>query len=113
MSIRTGIDIVELSQFAKNLESNAFIRKVFTPAEIAICEGARNSGQCYAGKFAVKEAFMKAVGQGIRQEVWFTQIEVLNPEKDPATISVQVTGKAGKAFARIGGGRNKCRYLAW
>ena len=51
-----------------------------------------NSAERFAGKFAAKEAFMKAIGKGIRQEVWFTQIEVLNHETGQPYI--QVTGEA-------------------
>src|SRR5262249_19880386 len=58
----------------------AFVRKVFTPAEAAICESTRFPGQHFSGKFALKEAFMKAIGSGIRQGLWFTDIEVLNSE---------------------------------
>jgi holo-[acyl-carrier protein] synthase len=103
MIIRSGIDIVEIAKFAENLKNEAFIRKVFTPAEITACEMAINPVQCYAAKFAVKEAFMKALGQGIRQEVWFTQIEILIPEKDSNTISIETMGKASKILSHIGG----------
>ena len=96
MKIRTGIDILDIPKFAENLKSEAFIRKVFTLAEIAACERDRNPRHCYAVKFAVKEAFMKAIGQGIRQEVWFTQIEVLVEES--GRISVVASGQAKKGL---------------
>ena len=96
MKIRTGIDILDIPKFAENLKSEAFIRKVFTLAEVAVCEATLNSVHCYAAKFAVKEAFMKAIGQGIRQEVWFTQIEVLVEES--GRISVVASGQAKKGL---------------
>lgn len=81
-----GIDIVSLPEFENWLESKAFRRKVFTPEEQELCEGVANSAERYAGKFAAKEAFMKAIGKGIRQEVWFTQIAVLNLDSGAPTI---------------------------
>ena len=99
MNIRTGIDIVDIPKFVKNAKSDAFIRKVFTPAEIKICEASVDPLQCYAGKFATKEAFMKAIGKGIRQEVWFTQIEISRGET--GIISIQTSGKAAEYLSEM------------
>ena len=95
-----GIDITEIKKIAKSLESEAFQRKVFTPAELKTCLDMKNSAECLAGKFAAKEAFMKALGTGIRQEVWFTQIEVLNEESGKPVI--HVSGEAEKRFRESG-----------
>lgn len=99
MKIHNGIDIVNIPKISENLNNQAFTRKVFTPAEIIACDAALNPVQCYAEKFAAKEAFMKAIGQGIRQEVWFTQIEILEQETGAHEISVQ--GKAKEILAKI------------
>lgn len=80
MIVGLGIDLIAIEKLSADVKSEAFRRKVFTSAEIKSCEAIRNLAECLAGKFAVKEAFMKAIGRGIRQEVWFTQIEVLNRE---------------------------------
>lgn len=89
-----GIDITEIKKIAKTVESQAFQQKVFTPAELAACSGIKNRLECLAGKFAAKEAFMKALGAGIQQEVWFTQIQVLNDESGKPVI--HVNGEARK-----------------
>jgi holo-[acyl-carrier protein] synthase len=73
-----GIDLIAVKKIAKSIQSEAYLRKVFTQAEIEECRLVTNSAERFAGKFAAKEAFMKAIGKGIRQGVWFTQIEVLN-----------------------------------
>ena len=98
-----GIDITEIEKMAKSLESEAFQRKVFTPSELEICAEVKNSVECLAGKFAAKEALMKALGAGIRQEVWFTQIEVLNDESGKPSVSV--SGEAAKQLAENGAKR--------
>lgn len=100
MIIGIGIDITEIEKFAKNIEGDAFQRKVFAPAELESCSGTKNNADCLAGKFAAKEAFMKALGAGIRQEVWFTQIEVLNDESGKPIVNV--SGEAQKRLEESG-----------
>jgi len=100
MILGIGIDIAEIKKIAKSVESEAFQRKVFTPAELISCGKIKNTAECLAGKFAAKEALMKALGAGIRQEVWFTQIEVLNDESGKPYINV--TGEAEKRLQQSG-----------
>lgn len=96
MILGIGIDLISVSKIAESVKSESFRRKVFTLAEIESCELVANSQECYAGKFAAKEAFMKAIGKGIRQEVWFLQIEVLNRETGAPYI--QVNGEAQRTL---------------
>lgn len=77
MIIGIGIDIIEISRFEQDNAREAFLIKVFTPKEIEECRAGKNTAERFAKKFAIKEAFMKAIGAGIRQQVWFTNIEVL------------------------------------
>ncbi len=100
MILGIGIDITEIQRVAKSIESEAFQRKVFTPAELKSCGEIKNSAECLAGKFAAKEAFMKALGAGIRQKVWFAQIEVLNDESGKPYINV--SGEAEKRLKQSG-----------
>jgi holo-[acyl-carrier protein] synthase len=83
-----GIDLIEIEKIAASLGSEMYLRKVFTEAEIKECRSVSNSAERFAGKFAVKEAFMKAIGKGIRQGVWFTQIEILNEESGAPYVRV-------------------------
>jgi holo-[acyl-carrier protein] synthase len=92
MVIGVGIDLMEIEKIQKSIQSNIYLRKVFTEAEIGECKSVSNSAERFAGRFAAKEAFMKAIGKGIRQEIWFTQIEVLNHENGQPYI--QVKGEA-------------------
>jgi len=92
MIVGIGIDLIEIEKIAKDLHSDVYLRKVFTESEIAACKNVVNSAERFAGKFAAKEAFMKAIGNGIRQGVWFMQIEVLNRENGQPYV--QVSGEA-------------------
>jgi holo-[acyl-carrier protein] synthase len=94
-----GIDLVPVEKIAESIESEAFRQRVFTPAEIEACQGIYNAAERYAGKFAAKEAFMKAVGRGIRQEVWFSQIEVLSSETGAPYILVH--GEAERSLQAL------------
>lgn len=57
-----GIDIVEVARFDEALCKNtSFLRKVFTPEEIAYCRSKSNPPPCFAARFAAKEAVIKAL----------------------------------------------------
>lgn len=99
MIIGLGVDLVDIQKIRESIKRLDFRCKVFTVEEIKICEGFTNAEEHYAGKFAAKEAFMKAIGHGIRQEIWFTQIEVLNNENGMPFL--QLTGKAQRITTEL------------
>ena len=100
MIIGVGIDLIEIEKIAKDIHSDVYLHKVFTEAEIVDCKAVVNSAERFAGKFAAKEAFMKAIGNGIHQGVWFTQIEVLNHESGQPYV--QVSGEASVRLNELG-----------
>src|ERR1051326_958800 len=100
MILGVGIDLMEIEKIEKDILSNIYLRKIFTEHEIVECKSVINSAERFAGKFAAKEAFMKAIGKGIRQEVWFTQIEVLN--HDNGQPYIQVNGEAEASLIALG-----------
>lgn len=100
MILGVGIDLMEVEKIEKDIRSNIYLRKVFTETEITECKSVLNSAERFAGRFAAKEAFMKAIGKGIRQEVWFTQIEVLNRENGQPYI--QANGEAATSLIALG-----------
>jgi len=94
-----GIDLVEIPGLAVKLRNRSFLRKVYTPAEIEDCQVYAEPDEHFAGKFVAKEAFMKALGRGIRQEVWFTQIEVMNEESGAPRITI--SGEARRVLENL------------
>jgi len=76
-----GIDIVDISRIADAVEKygNRFLDKVFTGEEIAYAAQRKRADESFAGRFAAKEAFMKAIG---RRLVW-KDINVLQSEGKP------------------------------
>jgi holo-[acyl-carrier protein] synthase len=103
MIVGLGMDLVDIAEFEKNVRSEALLRKVFTKAEIRDCQSTANSTERFAGRFAAKEACMKAFGHGIRQQVWFTQIEVLNDANGAPYL--QVSGEAERVMNAKGAKR--------
>ncbi|MGE5140546.1 MAG: holo-ACP synthase [Rudaea sp.] len=100
MIVGLGLDLVDVRKMARSLKRASFKSKVFAPAEIAVCSGRKNSAECYAGKFAVKEALMKALGKGIDAGLWFSQIQVLSkPGGEP---SIAVSGPAEAMLRSLG-----------
>lgn len=97
-----GIDIVNINRIIEgyNKFGNKFLKKIFTEKEIEYCSQRASAFEHYAGKFSVKEAFMKAVGAGIRQGVWFKDIEILNKETQQPFINVY--NKAAVYLAKLG-----------
>jgi holo-[acyl-carrier protein] synthase len=96
MILGVGIDITEIQKIEESIRSETFQQKVFTPGELKAVDGFKNKAEHLAGKFAAKEAFMKAIGAGIWQQVWFVQIEVLNDEFGKPYINV-----SGEAEVRL------------
>ncbi len=75
-----GTDIIEVERIGKRLvKSDALKQKLYTESEQKYCEkGKVTMHQCYAARFAAKEAFFKALGTGYRYGMAFREIEVLN-----------------------------------
>lgn len=67
-----GTDLVRIARWEKYATDERFLRRTFTDAEIALCTG---NASCLAGRWAAKEAVLKALGAGIGT-VPLTAIEV-------------------------------------
>ena len=96
MIIGIGTDIVEVERIRRAMENPRFVEKVFTPAEIDHC--GKNFGS-YAGRWAAKEAVMKAFGTGFAGGS-FTDIEILNDVRGKPEINL--TGNFKKLAENIG-----------
>jgi len=80
--IGCGIDLVKIERIEKIIKKwgDNFIFRIFTSLEKEYCEKKKgNKYQSYAGKFAAKEALLKALGLGLREANW-KEIEVTNNE---------------------------------
>jgi holo-[acyl-carrier protein] synthase len=73
-----GVDLVEVSRLEQSIDRQGerFLRRVFTPNEIAYCAAMKSPGPNYAARFAAKEAIAKAFGTGLGAQLSFQDIEV-------------------------------------
>jgi holo-[acyl-carrier protein] synthase len=80
MIVGTGIDLVETARIAENIEryGDRFVRRLYTPGEIAYCQKFKNRAERFAARFAAKEAAFKALGTGWREGVRWLDVEVIN-----------------------------------
>ncbi len=87
-----GIDLVQIKRMEEVLQrwGDKFKNKVFTAGEVAYCQKKRRAATSYAARFAAKEAFVKALGIGMRQGIHWRDIEVTH-------------GALGKPMLKIGG----------
>jgi len=71
MIVGLGLDIAEIDRIGGAIQRHGqhFLERLFTPAEIAYCQSYRHSAERFAGRFAAKEAAMKALGTGWRKGV--------------------------------------------
>lgn len=78
MIVGLGVDITEVERIRAVIERQGerFLRRVYTAAEIAYCEKFKNKYERYAGRFAAKEAAMKALGTGWSRGIRWVDIEV-------------------------------------
>ncbi len=86
-----GCDIVKISRIERLLEKNGekFLNKIFSEEELDLAPIEPTQYVAYLAKrFSAKEAFAKALGTGIGEEISFNRISVLNDEKGRPYIKV-------------------------
>jgi holo-[acyl-carrier protein] synthase len=94
MIVGIGTDIIEVERIERLLSKQKRLKeRIFTQNEIDYCEQKKNKNQNYAARFAVKEAFLKAIGTGWRQGATFKEIGVVNNEKGKPELILSGTVK--------------------
>ncbi len=97
MIVGTGVDIVEVSRVAEAIERHGerIERRVFTDEEIAYCRGrGARMAECYAARFAAKEAFTKALGTGVAGGISWNEIGVTRASSGKPALTL--TGVAAE-----------------
>jgi holo-[acyl-carrier protein] synthase len=99
MIVSTGIDIVEVYRIAETMaRTPRFAERVFTQGERDYCDAKGAAApQSYAGRFAAKEAFLKALKTGWRGKIGWQDIEVVNDAD--GVPSLNLTGEAARLFS--------------
>src|SRR5579872_4349249 len=121
MIVGLGVDITQVDRMEAAIarRGRAMLQRLFTPSEVAYCERHRNRAERFAGRFAAKEATMKALGTGWARGVRWVDIEVIRkPTGQPTlalygatrkladrmgvrSISLSITHSGNTAFAQV------------
>ena len=83
-----GTDIVRISRIKKSLKKELFLQRLFNKKEISKCNKIKNYENCFAKRFAAKEAFSKALGTGIAKGINFNEILFLNEKNGKPFIKL-------------------------
>ncbi len=101
MVVGIGVDIVEIERMRRALSNgDSMIQRVFTEDEIQYCSDRKNRFQHFAGRFAAKEAALKALGTGWQQGIRWRDVEVLAGEMGKPLLKLY--GKAKELFEKSG-----------
>ena len=95
-----GFDATDIPRIRKTFDryGERFLQRVFTDGEIAYCTRRRNPVPHLAGRFAAKEAAMKALGTGHSRGVLWKDIEVVRVGGPP---QLRLHGGAARQAARL------------
>ena len=97
-----GTDIVDVDRIKISLKNKNFIKRIFNEKEVSRCRKINNSINCFAKRFAAKEAFSKALGTGIAKGINFNEIIILNKKSGKPFIEIvgQTKKTLNKKFSR-------------
>ena len=106
MILSTGIDIVEVYRIAETMtRTPRFTERVFTKWEREYCDAkGAAAAQSYAGRFAAKEAFLKALQTGWRGKITWHEIEIRSDDLGVPTLNI--SGEASTLFKKTGATRS-------
>jgi holo-[acyl-carrier protein] synthase len=102
MIVGIGLDIAEVDRVKGAIDRHGerFLNRVYTEAERRYCESKPNRFERFAGRFAAKEAAMKAIGTGWKHGVAWRDFEVRRaPSGQPI---IQFAGKAAEIADSLG-----------
>ncbi|MBE0598940.1 MAG: holo-ACP synthase [Desulfuromonadales bacterium] len=97
-----GVDLARIERFRRFLEKGkgGVIERLFTAGEQAYAAGKRDPAPHLAARFAAKEAYLKALGLGLREGMSWQEVEVVHDHL--GCPSLRLTGRAGEIFHQRG-----------
>ena len=86
--IGNGVDIVDNTRIKNAIKNKFFVSRIFTVNEIKKSKNLNNKANYFAKRFAAKEAFVKALGEGFRININFSDIDITNDKKGKPIIKI-------------------------
>ena len=84
-----GTDIVSVKRIKNVLKNKNKLKRLFSREEILKCNKLLRLNNCYAKRFAAKEAFAKALGTGISKGICFNEIIIMNEKNGKPFIKLK------------------------
>ena len=102
MIVGLGTDIVEIVRIGEMIDRHgeAFLNRIYTPEEIRYCQKRKHCNEAFAGRWAAKEAVMKALGTGFIRGIGWQDIEILSEKSGKPYVNIR--GGAGEFAKKIG-----------
>jgi holo-[acyl-carrier protein] synthase len=101
MIVGIGVDIVEVRRLRSALQGTQRMQqRVFTQEEIQFCTGRRHQYQHFSGRFAAKEAALKALGTGWSRGIRWKDVAITDGEAGKPLLTFH--GKAKEIFQQLG-----------
>ncbi len=94
-----GTDIANINRIKRSLKNKDFIERLFNKNEVRKCNNQINKANCFAKRFAAKEAFSKALGTGISKGIRLNEIIVHNIKTGKP--SIRLLGNTRKIVKKI------------
>ena len=73
-----GVDIVDNTRISRSLKNSLFVNRIFSNSEILLAKKIKDKNSYYSKRFAAKEAFVKSIGTGFRNNISFKDISIVN-----------------------------------
>lgn len=91
-----GSDIIEVDRIENAISKHGapFLNRLFTLAEQEYCDRFKDAARHYAGRFAAKEAIVKALGTGFREGISWLDIEILNDAAGKPQVKLSPSAEA-------------------
>jgi holo-[acyl-carrier protein] synthase len=90
-----GTDIVECVRIGRMIAEHGelFLQRVYTDKEIRYCRSRRQATEHFAGRWAAKEAVLKALGTGWRRNISWRDVEIRNDASGQPRVAVRGEAK--------------------
>jgi holo-[acyl-carrier protein] synthase len=105
MIVGIGVDLVEIERIRAihQRHGDRFVKRILTPAEAAYVLEHKDPAQRLSGRWAAKEAALKALGTGLAEGLSWRDLEILPDERGKPVL--QLFGKARERAALLQAGR--------
>jgi holo-[acyl-carrier protein] synthase len=98
-----GTDIIEIERIKEAIERHGerFLDRIFTKKEQEYCRRYKNATPHFAGRFAAKEAIVKAFGTGLHEDMGWKEIEIINDSQGKPEVQLSARLKSSLSVAHI------------